>query len=167
MQFGRALTSAEEPTLCHVDEVLEAARKLVALRVPSAVDIRCAEAGHIPALRAPCTAVAQALAALLENALDAVGGDTGRVNVEVERSEASVTLTVVDDGEGLAEHMLARVFEPFLTTRPSEEGTLGGDGLGLTLARSTAEAFGGRVSLSSRPGEGARASITCPIVVSS
>jgi signal transduction histidine kinase len=74
-----------------------------------------------------------------------------------------MVLTVSDDGDGLDEPMLTRAFEPFVTTKANESRTLGGDGLGLTLARSMAESFRGRVHLRSTVGQGTDASIHCPV----
>ena len=59
-----------------------------------------------------------------------------------------VTLTIQDTGEGMDKAVLARIFEPFFSTK--EHGT----GLGLTMVRQIIENFGGQVRASSQPGQG-------------
>ncbi len=59
-------------------------------------------------------------------------------------------VTVADTGTGMPPEVLARVGEPFFTTKPAGKGT----GLGLSLARRFAERAGGVLRLASRPGEG-------------
>jgi nitrogen fixation/metabolism regulation signal transduction histidine kinase len=59
-----------------------------------------------------------------------------------------VELRVEDDGEGIPEHLLTRVFEPHFSTRTS------GSGLGLAISRRLIERWGGELTAESRPGEG-------------
>jgi signal transduction histidine kinase len=63
---------------------------------------------------------------------------------------------VEDEGEGIPPERLARVFEPFFTTRP--EGT----GLGLPVARRIVHAMGGELDVASRPGGGTRVTVVLP-----
>jgi PAS domain S-box-containing protein len=67
-----------------------------------------------------------------------------------------VRLSVRDTGEGIPEDLHGRIFEPFFSTK--ERGT----GLGLAMVRQIVEGFGGRVEVSSRPGEGARFDVWLP-----
>ncbi len=70
-----------------------------------------------------------------------------------------VRITVADTGAGITPEQLGKVFDPFFTTKPSGEGT----GLGLTIVKSVVEEYGGRISLTSRPGEGTTAEVLFPI----
>jgi two-component system NtrC family sensor kinase len=70
-----------------------------------------------------------------------------------------VALQVEDDGRGLDAAQLARMFEPFFTTR----GEHGGTGLGLAIVRTLAERYGGRASASSTPGKGTRVIVEIPL----
>jgi two-component system sensor histidine kinase ChvG len=87
---------------------------------------------------------------LLENAAS-FSGDAGVVTVTVRAESGHVALSVTDTGPGIAEQDLPNVFTRFFTTRGRERGS----GLGLALARAVIEAHGGRVSVSSPPGQGA------------
>jgi two-component system NtrC family sensor kinase len=64
---------------------------------------------------------------------------------------------VHDDGAGIAAEDLARVFDPFFTTRKT------GTGLGLAITRNIIEGLGGNVAVTSRPGEGTTVRIDLPI----
>jgi PAS domain S-box-containing protein len=71
---------------------------------------------------------------------------------------AYVRLSVIDAGAGMDEATLARATEPFFTTKGVGKGT----GLGLPMVHGLAEQSGGRIRLSSRPGEGTRVDIWLP-----
>ena len=81
------------------------------------------------------------------------------VRVTATRKEAIVR--VVDQGPGLAEAELERVFEPFYRRRADDRR---GAGLGLAIARGFAEANGGRVWAESRPGQGTTFALALPVV---
>src|SRR5690606_23015747 len=69
-----------------------------------------------------------------------------------------VALSVSDDGQGIAPEILSRVFEPFFTTKDVNKGT----GLGLSQVYGFANQSGGRVTVESEPGHGARFTIYLP-----
>lgn len=101
--------------------------------------------------------VVSALTSLLENALQAVEGVAdGRIELAARRADGAVAFAVRDNGRGLDEATLSRMFEPFYTTRG--EGT----GLGLAIARGVARAHGGGIDVVSRPGTGAEFIMTLP-----
>ncbi len=98
-------------------------------------------------VEADAGALHQVLLNLLLNASQAV--DTGGVvRVRVEPRERDTLVHVSDDGRGIAAGDLARVFDPFYSTRP--EGT----GLGLAVARQIAIAHGGTIDVASSEGNG-------------
>lgn len=97
----------------------------------------------------------QILAALVSNALKFTPTG-GRVRVVGEVGDASWSLTVTDDGPGMAPDEVHRVFEPFYRlTR--DEHSAEGNGLGLPIASELAAQLGGRIELRSREGEGVAA----------
>jgi signal transduction histidine kinase len=70
-----------------------------------------------------------------------------------------IRLTVADTGTGMDAETLARVTEPFFTTKPAEEGT----GLGLSMAKGFAEQSGGALALESTPGQGTVVKLWMPV----
>ena len=101
---------------------------------------------------------------LIINAIESVDGD-GEVKIRVARSENDraeepedeAVIEVSDNGRGISEEDLPRIFNPFFTTRP------GGTGLGLPAVRRIARAHGGRVDVSSSPGRGSTFTIRLPL----
>jgi two-component system sensor histidine kinase RegB len=95
---------------------------------------------------------------LVDNALHA-SPDTGVVRVDVTTApDNRVRIVVADHGGGMNDEQLARAGEPFFTTKPAGKGT----GLGLFVARSTAEQLGGSLRLTSAPGTGTTATMELP-----
>ena len=114
--------------------------------------------GPLP-LRCRKLALTRAIRNLVDNALRY--GSRARLSVEQQGGSASVT--VDDDGPGLPEAMLERVFEPFFRLEASRSPETGGSGLGLAIARSIVRAHGGDVTLANRPGGGLRALVHLPL----
>jgi signal transduction histidine kinase len=95
---------------------------------------------------------------LLENAV--VYGR--RAHVRVDDSPKSLTLRVRDDGPGIPQAMLERVFDPFFRLEGSRSRETGGTGLGLSIARNIARAAGGDVKLRNSPEGGLEALLLLP-----
>jgi signal transduction histidine kinase len=87
-------------------------------------------------------------------------GDRARVTLKRDKTEA--VLTIDDDGPGLAEDQLERVFDPFYRADASRSAG-GGFGLGLSAARAVAQAHGGEIRLANREGGGLRATVRLPL----
>ncbi len=106
-----------------------------------------------------------ALVNVLTNAKHAVLGAPAtparrdrKVRLVTRRNDSTrVAVEVHDDGAGIAAEDLARVFDPFFTTRKT------GTGLGLAITRNIIEGLGGNVAVTSRPGEGTTVRIDLPI----
>lgn len=104
-----------------------------------------------------------AIARLFQNLIDNGLSYGGAIEVALRREAREAVVTVADRGPGLSPDLLERVFEPFERGDPSRNRGTGGIGLGLTIARSIAQAHGGRVILSNRPGGGLAAEVRLPI----
>lgn len=111
--------------------------------------------------------VLQVLMNLIQNALRATvdlrgDGRGPRVVVRAERAgaepEGDIRLLIIDRGPGLPDEVRARLFEPFVTTRPVGEGT----GLGLYTSQRIAHELGGALSLDDAPGGGTVAMLRVP-----
>lgn len=104
----------------------------------------------------------QVLTNLLTNAVDAYEGcgiEEGAIRLRVRESADEVTVTVEDDGAGIAPEHRERIFEELFTTKPSGRGT----GLGLPISRDiVAKCFGGRLELTSELGRGSTFAIVLP-----
>ena len=125
-----------------------------------------AELGHDIAVEdsgrvlAACRAAAlrRALRNLLENAA-AYGG---RATARIERDGEEIRVVVEDEGPGIPEDDLERVFEPFVRLEASRSRDTGGSGLGLAIVRSIVRGHGGDVRLENRAEGGLRATVALP-----
>lgn len=114
------------------------------------------------AARAPYPARPQALKRCLANLLENAVKYGRSARVVVDDSDARLEIRIQDEGPGLPPAELEKVFEPFYRVEGSRSRETGGTGLGLTIAKSIAEAHGGRLSLQNRSEGGLEARLTLP-----
>jgi len=117
------------------------------------VVIETAIAPDAATLRADATAVRQALANLVENAVRYTPAG-GRVTVFARREDGAIALGVRDTGAGIPPEHLPRIFERFYRVDPARSRAAGGTGLGLSIVKHLVEAHGGRVAAESTIGRG-------------
>ena len=98
---------------------------------------------------------------IIENAV-AFGEQGGRVLVELEDRGEHYEISVADDGIGISEDQLEKVFESFYQVEKFMTRTHEGLGLGLTLAKHIAELHGGHIRLESEPGRGTTCFVGLP-----
>lgn len=118
------------------------------------------EAGPAEARCAP-QQVERVLLNLLTNALHHTPSD-GTIAVILACEDDAVRITVEDNGVGLSTEATRRMFDRFWRADPSRNGSTGGGGLGLTIARGIIEAQGGRMWAAPSPSGGASVSFTLP-----
>ena len=82
--------------------------------------------------------------------------------VAIAESPTAIEITIDDEGPGIPEQELSRVFEPFYRLEESRNQDTGGIGLGLAIAQSIVQSHGGTLTLSNRPHSGLRATIALP-----
>ena len=117
-------------------------------------------AGDLPAVLVDDAQVRQALLNLLRNAADAVAEvGSGSVRVATRAGqEGYVEVVVEDDGPGIHEELAGKIYDPFFSTKE------GGTGLGLALTHQIVRDHGGAIRVDSRPGHGARFTVSLPVV---
>ncbi|MFC7385812.1 ATP-binding response regulator [Sphaerisporangium rhizosphaerae] len=99
---------------------------------------------------------------LVSNALKFTERGTVRLLADLDASTNEVVFTVADTGIGIAADNLEKVFEEFFQVPGPIQVTAKGTGLGLPYARRVAEALGGTLELSSRPGQGTTVVLRLP-----
>ena len=84
---------------------------------------------------------------LVKNAVQAMG-EGGRLAIALSADDRDLSVAIRDSGAGIAPEDFGRLFQPFRTTKA------GGHGIGLSVVKRVVEAHGGRIDVSSKPGEG-------------
>ncbi|GHV75749.1 hypothetical protein AGMMS49942_05700 [Spirochaetia bacterium] len=98
----------------------------------------------------------QALLNLIKNAQAAMTGG-GTLTIKTALRDGQIDIQVRDTGAGISEGNIAKIFEPYFTTKKT------GSGLGLTLVFKIVREHQGEITVKSKEGEGARFTITLPI----
>ncbi|MBA1277404.1 ATP-binding protein [Stutzerimonas stutzeri] len=137
-------------------ELLAALRAAVEARVGD-IAIRWQCDAHAGALLCNRDTLVGALLNLIENALQAAGNDR-RLKVHLYARGWALRISISDNGSGIEATTLARLGEPFFTTKAT------GTGLGLAVVKSVARAHSGSLELRSRPGRGTCATLQLPLL---
>jgi two-component system, NtrC family, sensor histidine kinase HydH len=117
---------------------------------------------ELPSIRGDCDKLRQVFLNLILNGVQATSRG-GRLTVTAAASPSGegepsfVAISFADTGEGMAPDVLARIFEPFYTTKE------GGTGLGLAIAQKIVESHGGRIEVESVVGQGATFTVKLPL----
>jgi two-component system NtrC family sensor kinase len=114
----------------------------------------------LPRLNCDAAQMEQVLLALVSNAIDAMprGGNLW-LGTRLLADHEEIEIQVRDDGSGIPPDILARIFEPFMTTKESGQGV----GLGLAISHSIVERHRGTISVQSELGRGTTFTIRLPL----
>jgi len=96
--------------------------------------------------------------AVIEKQKHNIPGYQPTVKVISKKSNGAVELGVIDNGTGIPQKIIDKIFQPFFTTKPTGHGT----GLGLSLAYDIVKAHGGKLNVTSREAEGSQFTLTLP-----
>jgi signal transduction histidine kinase len=156
LAFLRAGSSAEASVKLHFMDLLEGV-----IEDMEALGAQITVSGHS---RAVIIGRPQALRRCLGNLLDnALRYGGAQIHVVVQAQAGMIVVSIADQGEGIAEADLERVFEPYVRLETSRSRHTGGSGLGLAIARAIARAHGGDISLSNHLGGGVSAVLCLPL----
>ena len=162
--FPRVDELARTPLDIH--PVLDAALKLVSADMTQRAKL-VKSYGVVPLVLANEGRLAPVFLNLLTNALQAIPeGEADAHTIHVVTGSdrlGRATIEIIDDGEGVPEHLAARIFEPFFSTRPVGQGA----GLGLSISQGIVTALGGELTLQSEMGRGSTFRVALPAAYSS
>ena len=114
--------------------------------------------GQLPLVRCHLAQINQVLLNLLINAAQAIA-ERGRIVLRSGVDGPWVWVSIEDSGQGMTPEVMQRIFEPFYTTKPVGKGT----GLGLSLAYDIVTKHGGRIEVTSQPGQGTCFKVWLPV----
>jgi nitrogen fixation/metabolism regulation signal transduction histidine kinase len=132
-------------------------REVLVLYEAMGVVIEARLADDLPQILADPAMLRQVLHNLFQNAIDALTGVDGpKILVATSQGTGGVLLTVRDNGTGIAEGVMGRIFEPYVTTKPK------GTGLGLAIVKKIVDEHHGRIMVENVKPHGANVSIVLP-----
>ncbi|MCD6043610.1 MAG: sensory transduction histidine kinase, partial [Burkholderiales bacterium] len=150
---------APEPAPLDLNDLV---RQVLGLYENSSVPIAKELAEALPPVWADGAQIRQVIHNLVQNAQDALehrgeGSARPAIEVRTELDGDRVRLAVSDNGAGFPEELMARIFEPYVTTKPR------GTGLGLAIVKKIVDEHHGAVTIENRPSRGASVSVLLPL----
>lgn len=160
LNFGRPGQNQHAPI--DITTVVDHCVELLRTIVPKTIRIELETLPPVPRIAGDSVEIQQIVTNLCLNAMQSLPGPRGVIRIRIESAliegEEFACLRVIDWGCGMDEATLARIFEPFFSTKDPNVGT----GLGLTLVRELVTVHGGRISVQSAPGVGTEFTVHFP-----
>jgi two-component system phosphate regulon sensor histidine kinase PhoR len=137
-------------------------KKLAAKHLKAVVDV----AKIVPIICADEARLREVFDNLLDNAVK-YSSKSGEIRLEADRAGDQIALSVSDDGIGISQEDLPRIFERFYRADKARGRELGGTGLGLAIVKHIAQLHGGRVEAESELGRGTTIRVVLPLKMAS
>ena len=130
---------------------------LTYMTVPEHVSVRPHMNGHALYVHTDAEQIARVFTNIITNAFQAMTGKEGELNIDIGKDEGLAWARFRDNGCGIPPENLGKIFEPLFTTKTK------GIGLGLAISKRLVEHNGGRIDVSSQPGQGTEFTIRLPL----
>lgn len=143
----------------NINELIERTLELVQTQGSITIVKRLTE--DLPMIYADASEIQQIYMNIAINAVQAMKEKGGKLIVETSQDDAGfVVAKFADTGPGIKPEHLSKIFDPFFTTKPEFEGT----GLGLSVSKSLAEKYGGKIEVETRVKQGATFIVKLPAI---
>jgi len=156
----------EEPQSVDLASVIREAIEMIDIVVHKSptlfggrVKIDCAIPASLPRVNGLPSELKHVFGNLFLNSRDAMP-DGGTIAVAAKLAPSKIEITVSDEGSGIAPDLMAKIFTPFFTTKPT------GSGLGLSMARDVMTRIGGKITVENRSTGGAVFCLSFPVLES-
>jgi len=157
LSFSR--TSPTEFVEVDVSKVIQETLNLVEHQLKiSAIEVKLDAPPVLPAVKGNAGKLQQVFLNLFLNARDAMDAG-GTLSVHAWSENGFARIDVADNGQGIAPEHMARIYDPFFTTKGARKGT----GLGLSVTYGIVREHGGTIEVESRPGAGSRFRVELPL----
>lgn len=138
-------------SVVHINEVIDEVVGICGQHAKYAnVSIGTEYAPALPSIEMSQTEIQQVMLNLINNALDAMEKTGGKIEIKTAAERGNIVIQVSDNGPGIPEKNLSRIFDPFYTTKPVGKGT----GLGLSICYGIVSRMGGKITVKSAAGAG-------------
>jgi PAS domain S-box-containing protein len=130
-----------------VHEGLDSTLVMLQAKLRSGIEVERRYGADVPRIEALGSELNQVWTNLIDNAVDAMGGN-GRLVIRTAPADQGVLVEIEDDGPGIPTDIVDKVFDPFFTTKGPGHGT----GLGLNISFNIIRGSGGTIDVDSQPG---------------
>jgi len=173
LTFSRSDELELKPIRIH--EIIDNALDFLGTTIPATIEIKRSIDENLGTVFADPTQIQQVIMNLTVNAAQAIGNQTGVIDVRLEKVKMKAKharllpplkpgyfakLTIRDTGHGMTQETLERIFEPYFTTKEVGVGT----GMGLAMVHGIVTSHDGAITVWSRPGAGTTFDIYLPIM---
>jgi signal transduction histidine kinase/DNA-binding response OmpR family regulator len=172
LSFSRTEEQNEGPV--DISPIIKEALKLLRATIPSSITIQRKIPSGLGLIKVDPSRIHQVLMNLCTNSAHAMQGRVGILNVEYSRvriedehfdlhevtAPICLKLSVIDTGRGMSPEVMARIFDPYFTTKEKGEGT----GLGLAVVHGIVRACGGAIRVESEEGVGSQFHLYFPCI---
>jgi len=142
---------------CNVEDVLEKNINFLASHIEQEGYMVEKHYDHnIPEITADSDMLYQAFLNILINAMQAMP-EGGKIRVAIQSTDNTVKIFFEDEGEGIPQDLMGKIWDPFFTTKAK------GTGLGLGIVKNIIESHSGNVQIRTRPGAGAQVKVELPV----
>jgi signal transduction histidine kinase len=148
------------PEALDLSQLVREAEEQVQRILGQVYECRFSLAAGLPLVWADAAQLQLALLSLMENACEAMP-DGGKLRVDTKAKGGEVSLRVTDQGMGMSDKVLARLYQPFYSTKAKAIG----NGLGMFIVDAVVKRAGGRVEVESEEGAGTIVTLYLPAVV--
>lgn len=137
----------------------EDALRMVEARVDErGIETTIVQEGDLPRILADRESLRSVLTNLVINAVEAIDGDGGSISINLSQTNTDfIKVQITDTGCGIAPDDIAKVFEPYFSTKDT------GTGLGLAIVKKAIDDHGGTINVASKQGAGTTFTITLPV----
>jgi two-component system sensor histidine kinase HydH len=144
-------------TPCRIEEVIDKNITFLAVQIEEkGYQIKQNYQNSLPEIQADAAMLYQSFLNILINAMQAMPNG-GCIEISISANEKIVTISFEDEGQGITEEVLDKIWDPFFTTK--EMGT----GLGLGVVKNIIESHGGSIQIQNRTSRGARVTVELPV----
>jgi len=130
---------------------------LTYIAVPEHISVKPQMNGHALYVHTDAEQMARVFTNIIANAFQAMNGKDGQLDIEIGAEKELAWAQFRDNGCGIPEANLTKIFEPLFTTKPK------GIGLGLAISKRLVEHNGGRIEVASTPGQGTTFTVKLPL----
>ncbi len=147
--------------LISISEIVrEVVESVGAMAKETAVELKCELTDDPCTLMGDAVQITRAIQNVIINAIQASGESKGSVTVGCIRKDFYVDVRVADTGHGIQPEQIAKIFDPYFTTKQGKSGT----GLGLYITKKVVEDHNGSIKVDSTPGVGTTITIRLPLL---